>query len=1841
MHTGIPPPPPPSLPTSSFLDHGETQPPQIASFKEDTFKVGPSYLQEQVPELIQQPQPPIRVTTPPPPPPFITSRTTNQSSNSPKSVLSMPIPGTKLAPEKFRGDFHKVKEFIQHFERLCIQNNVTLDREICETLLRYCSKREKQTIKNMPSYNTRIWSKLREDILRLYDADLDTKRYKVKDVRLFSKRQKNRKIRDLAAWKKYCRKFLRIAGSLVNGGKISQKEYATYFWQGIPKALKIRIENRILTRNPLRDLSEPYSVFDIDAAAEAILQRDRFDTALDDSDSEDDQSSGDESSSEDSDDESSESESEDEKRRRRNKRKGRSTGKGSFGEVKTSKAEPPKRKVGGGKREVESLIRQMNLLTQEDPEYGLAYYRATKLDPDVSKIVGRPIVRHAYSSVQPRFNGATFQQSIQPFSQRPPAATLSRPAPPPNISPANRTIPQSPPAPRGSEIVCYGCGEKGHGMMSCSVINDLINKGLLTKDKSGRIVHKDGTPIRRINGETFLQAYNREVRPISHLIMVQDNDEYYESDKESDRENEEDFVYAIRGDKVETFEVERPAKQIATKRRMVIDGVYPPRVKDLKKDKENIPQAAKNPDTGRPIRGNKNKPNGVGVPKDIRVKPHTKEPIPVDIHEPRYDGTKDNQIIEDEAMPGSKNQIRKDHPKLVTEDKAVEKRVPRKSAVAAHVNPFNVLNHVLNTKVELAVGEIFGISRELSTMLADSIKIKPQPSASVGIATSFRTKTRGLLIKLSMECDGAPIEAIIDTGSQLNVVSEAVCNSKIRRPIDRKSAVSMSDANGGEGNLIGIVENVPLNCGGVNTEANLYVGEHVPFDLLLGRPWQRGNYVSIDERRDGTYLLFKDEQNPHDLKNRYEILVTPDALSPVDWDFDPSTWLVQEAPRSYLIKCDSAHPEANQLHSLITDKPSSEGSRDLDLSHSTNFNNISALQSVLRNELIRHTYQHYLNKEGTESIKEQDSKSENTSTLAPVHLPPKMAMRLGPARVQHDSELPSLFTTPPTPRTEAERLLMGQGDLTHFGNNSLTRQIIASSSSGVVVGHLPDQHGNRRTDLMLFNMGLISSLAPNAPNSSSPLDQSAGVDIQHGVGILHFYPNLGSDPPGNWQIPFFVPPVRASVSLDDWANVEEWAKYDPFQVPPDSAVELPFPAIEPVTNSRARSPPFGFSTDRDSDFEFASSYSSSSDDEPSGDNEIALPCIRCLSTHFGSCSRIRNNSLVLSRVSPSGRVSSDISFDDSMPELESISSDSLSSIEFSNRSTAGSRGRNPTRDGNRNLVRVLSEDRARRLSVWDEYEREARTEAQEFRYHEMINGLTEIYRDGNRSPTPELLVKPISSPSSDEDESLATPPDTPTDFGETDSLLMKRRKVLNEILDDAEKEIKPNTTYSAEQILNLNRARRLASGSFVLDSEDTYHQAPIAVYSVSVPSPPPSPIRRRIIPLETESETPSLIYPDPMITGASVEPTTVFGADVTRLQVLTDLQEQAIEYIRDPDSESSQPPSPTDTEPVDHSISVTRRQFPLPRQHAIDRDPSPEIDMVFGSQVPHFVQPFLDNDLPDQITRDRFEVQHFTRMGPRTNTSIPINRRTYYPYADSKVHVPVPRVERIALVDMRTMTFPGDPEAIARASLNGSAQVFSILTPRPPGFDLTLFPGYITPNNCGPLDFPNITVYTLGERYCQVRDARQAIMVLYSRIRGILPQWLVEELEDARYLLYNVREESLAKKYVDRGDFFRSLHPVYNPLIKESEATFLRGAAYAYYRYNQAALADAIDQVLRTPHFDFHLCRELLELGCLDEFGRDEQAYRFMENYEAHAKGDGNPQPDEDPGDDDQAMDGL
>ena len=108
-----------------------------------------------------------------------------------------------------------------------------------------------------------------------------------------------------------------------------------------------------------------------------------------------------------------------------------------------------------------------------------------------------------------------------------------------------------------------------------------------------------------------------------------------------------------------------------------------------------------------------------------------------------------------------------------------------------------------------------------------------------------------------MEIDNCLVMVIINTGLQLNIVSQRICKTHVQQLINSSFA--------------GVVENVPLHCGGVRTVVNLYVGKCVPFDLLLRWPWQQGNYISIDEQSDGTYLLFKNQ----DLEVQQKIMVAP------------------------------------------------------------------------------------------------------------------------------------------------------------------------------------------------------------------------------------------------------------------------------------------------------------------------------------------------------------------------------------------------------------------------------------------------------------------------------------------------------------------------------------------------------------------------------------------------------------------------------------------------------------------------------------------------------------------------------------------------------------------------------------------------------------------------------------------------------------------------------------------------------------------------------------------------------------------------------------------------------
>ncbi|KAL1684627.1 hypothetical protein GGG16DRAFT_106850, partial [Schizophyllum commune] len=238
-----------------------------------------------------------------------------------------------------------------------------------------------------------------------------------------------------------------------------------------------------------------------------------------------------------------------------------------------------------------------------------------------------------------------------------------------------------------------------------------------------------------------------------------------------------------------------------------------------------------------------------------------------------------------------------------SEETAVRGRGPSRIAPIAHeTNSKGVVDKVLGQPITLTLREMIGVSskqvqREFQEVMRPRslARLPTGGAATVNVAgTNLETPIgpeayaaqmdEDNLIRLDLLCEGTPVKAIIDTGSQLNVMRESLAQKILAgMPLDTAGALTMNDANGGEGYISGVMNQISLELGPICTKTDIYLGAKVPFDLLLGRPWQRGNKISIDERDEGTYLIFRDQETG---AKRYELRV-PRHPRTRKWDRKP------------------------------------------------------------------------------------------------------------------------------------------------------------------------------------------------------------------------------------------------------------------------------------------------------------------------------------------------------------------------------------------------------------------------------------------------------------------------------------------------------------------------------------------------------------------------------------------------------------------------------------------------------------------------------------------------------------------------------------------------------------------------------------------------------------------------------------------------------------------------------------------------------------------------------------------------------------------------------------------
>jgi len=441
-----------------------------------------------------------------------------------------------------------------------------------------------------------------------------------------------------------------------------------------------------------------------------------------------------------------------------------------------------------------------------------------------------------------------------------------------------------------------------------------------------------------------------------------------------------------------------------------------------------------------------------------------------------------------------------------------------------------------------------------------------------------------------------------------------------------------------------------------------------------------------------------------------------------------------------------------------------------------------------------------------------------------------------------------------------------------------------------------------------------------------------------------------------------------------------------------------------------------------------------------------------------------------------------------------------------------------------------------------------------------------------------------------------------------------------------------------------------------------FNQEPVQVYSVHVPVPmvpipfrdfqrPPTPypdIKEELSlisprePMELDykaEESHRSVSPPPSFIFHLTPPTSElpdsFGKNLPRTLLGLDVKSQPISEKEVKQEDGIELPSPTDTEivdPIDQlMLPPVRRKLPPPPitvrpdyyrelrdefMNSSEESSSGEEDAPWSAfdYPPSCFEPHII-----ALTRDRvlYPFVEINRPGPVTDTSVPVQERPYYPYADLNVHYNIARAERHIVVDLRERKIASFRDEIPE----GLRAVWTVLAPRNAPLGL-VFPGLLWPTSFGPTDLPHITARTIKERYEQILEIRRLTIAFIERVRRTLAQWQITNLESPTITIFTMSGKYLVEKKVNRAMFFRIIHPTFNPLITRQEATVLRGACYALREFQHDLMAEAIDRVLRQPQMDEFVCRELLERGCLDGDGDREKAYQFLEEYEALAEGD-------------------
>jgi hypothetical protein len=788
------------------------------------------------------------------------------------------LPHDKYAPKTLQSTAkpREIRQFLEVYEHLCTYHGITDEGEKCKGIVSYCTSKVAGLIEKIPSYVTGDFNQLVKDIR--YFIDNDDNSYSLTQVESFTKQWRRKKLDSLESFKKYHRKFIELVGIAIGAGTIHQSQYNRYFWEGIHHTLRGRIEERMLIADPSLDTSVPFDMNKVIKAAEAILNRKRFDQHLlrnsgyhsSETDSEQEEYRPSQSLSDSEEDKDQEEENYNRSRKAHHK----------------SKLAPPRPVTPPKPRHVvkKSNEDMMSKLTQQMGELKISIARS---NAELHSFMGS--ARNQANPNQPfgvlsQKNPNLYNNNLPRRSQfNPPPAQFGQPSF--NNRQPRRELPPHVSAPVGvspnqQEPFCFGCGTLGHRIGQCNEIEALLKQGTIGKNAFGRFCWPDGTPVYKEKEESWLQAINKVLKRSNVIAMERQEEsdegeveeiEVEREDSDASSEDQKDLGWSPRSiSDSYALGAERNYGVSRMTRKQAQD--YPlGRTQRM----QEFPQRRNNEPLGR---------QGPPIHKTIYPNSHQsgplRRPTPINVDQHKFEGKKDHQFLPMDIDQGPSEKPGNNHGKVTTNQGRGNVSKPSNPGPVPENVSSKITQKLMEKEITIRMDEIAQIAPSVRQDLLRALKEQRGVlrqgqerkernenektvlwSSALGPFTEdlgeVKFDVRDDLPTISAQVGQAQMVAVIDSGSQVNVMSEKFM---------RKCCLPIRTDNTHQYRITGI-DGGPAVCMGVIPEADILVTERkIPttgeivvvknaiFDLILGRPWTTGNGANLLERPEGTYL---------------------------------------------------------------------------------------------------------------------------------------------------------------------------------------------------------------------------------------------------------------------------------------------------------------------------------------------------------------------------------------------------------------------------------------------------------------------------------------------------------------------------------------------------------------------------------------------------------------------------------------------------------------------------------------------------------------------------------------------------------------------------------------------------------------------------------------------------------------------------------------------------------------------------------------------------------------------------------------------------------------------------